>query len=91
MAPNHTVPLPNPLTPMAYLPPGLAGEYQGVTYLYVGTLSVSPKCYKRILAKSMHRLAKAFVWDWLMSIPEEYEVCRKRQLSPVVVAYFVSR
>jgi hypothetical protein len=53
MAPNNTLSLPNQFTPMAYLLPELALEYQGVTYLYVGTLSVSPEFFTRILAKSI--------------------------------------
>jgi hypothetical protein len=34
-------PLPNPFTPLAFLPPKLANEFQAIAYVYVATLAVS--------------------------------------------------
>lgn len=35
-----TPPIINPLTPLAYLPPGLAIQFEASRYLYVATLGV---------------------------------------------------
>lgn len=41
MASNSTLPtLPNPYTPLAFLPPTLADQFQASGYLYVAGLSV---------------------------------------------------
>jgi hypothetical protein len=34
---------------------------------------------------------QAFMWDWLMSMPDEYETFRRSRFSMPVVAYFLSR
>jgi hypothetical protein len=91
MATNSTLQLPNPHMPLAYLPPELASAYQGVTYLFVGTLSVSSNYFSKNLAEICHHCGKAFIWDWLMSIPEEIAICRQRKFGPAIVAYFLSR
>jgi hypothetical protein len=42
MATNSTLPpLPNPYTPLAFLPPTLAGQFQASIYLYIASLAVS--------------------------------------------------
>ena len=42
MATNSTLPpLPNPFTPLAFLPPTLADQFQTSVYLFVGTFAVS--------------------------------------------------
>jgi hypothetical protein len=38
---NGTIPLPNPFTPLAFLPPAIADKYQAVIYVYVATMAVS--------------------------------------------------
>ena len=38
---NVTLPLPNPLTPLAFIPPKLAYEVTVANYLTVGALAVS--------------------------------------------------
>jgi hypothetical protein len=73
MATNSTIPpLPNPFTPLAFLPPDIADQLQAEIYVFMAVLS-------------------AFIWDWLMSIPKEIEMCRKRKVSLAVVVYFLSR
>ena len=45
MATNHTFPpLPNPFTPLAFLPPTIADQFQISIYLFIGTLAVSMFC-----------------------------------------------
>lgn len=39
--------LPNPYTPLAFLPPEIADEYQILGYVYVGTLAVSYQSFSR--------------------------------------------
>jgi len=71
---NVTHPLPNPFTPLAFLPPTVALQLETARYLHVGTFG-------------------AFVWDWLMSMSEEYEMLRKStwNRSFPLIAYFVVR
>jgi len=69
---NTTLVLPNPYTPLAFLPPTLADQFQISAYVFVVGLS-------------------AFVWDWLMSIPDEYTFLRKTKISVPNVVYFLSR
>jgi len=73
MASNSTVSAyPNPDTPLAFLPPTLADQFQASCYLYVAGLA-------------------AFIWDWLMSMPDEYRILRRSNWSLPNVAYFLSR
>jgi hypothetical protein len=90
MATNDThTPLPNPFTPLAFLPPSLAGQFEVVTYVYLVTLSVStfPSTPSFVLINP----SKAFSWDWLMSIQEEAKMCRQRKFGVAIIAYFLSR
>jgi hypothetical protein len=41
MSGNSTITLPNPFTPLAFLPQTLANQYEASRYLYVATLGVS--------------------------------------------------
>jgi hypothetical protein len=89
---NSTIPpdaILNPYTPLAFLPPDVANQYQIVCYVYVATLAVSSIKCRATAAYLIH--FQAYTWDWLMSIPEEYRVIRKVGFTPPNVAYFVSR
>ncbi|KIM82763.1 hypothetical protein PILCRDRAFT_70458 [Piloderma croceum F 1598] len=67
MASNSTVhTLPNPNTPLVFLPPILAEELEVSSYV-------------------------AFVWDWIMSMPEEYEILRKSTFRTLDVTYVLSQ
>jgi hypothetical protein len=95
MATNSTLPLlPNPFTPFAFLPPNIALQYQLANYVTVATLSVSGQ-FSRFVASKFRfdqlLFAQAFIWDWLMSIPEEIAIVRKRRFRLPTVAYFMSR
>ncbi|KAI0795911.1 hypothetical protein C8Q75DRAFT_352091 [Abortiporus biennis] len=63
---------PNPLTPLAWLPPDLAGQLEASRYLYSATVS-------------------AWLWDFFMSIPEEYLVFSKGRLNLPDAVYILSR
>ena len=89
---NSTIPpdaILNPYTPLAFLPPDVADQYQVMCYVYVATLAVSFIKYWATAAYMVH--FQAYTWDWLMSIPEEYKVIRKVGFTPPNIAYFVSR
>jgi hypothetical protein len=46
---NSTLPpLPNPFTPLAFLPPILANQFQAVAYAYISALAVS-NAFRNIL------------------------------------------
>jgi hypothetical protein len=72
MVTNTTLVLPNPNTPLAFLPPEVADQFQVSAYVMVAGLS-------------------AFVWDWLMSIPDEYKLLRKSRSPMIHGVYFLSR
>ncbi|KZP16264.1 hypothetical protein FIBSPDRAFT_794691 [Athelia psychrophila] len=73
MATNDTAyPILNPYTPLAFLPPAIADQYEAVGYVYIATLA-------------------AYVWDWLLALPEEYKIFRRGRLSPANIAYLLSR
>lgn len=92
MASNGTLVLPNPNTPLAFLEPTLANQFEVSRYLYVAGLSVSRTAGSLLSKHQIDRpLLQAFVWDWLMSIPEECKIFRGSKLSVPNVAYFLSR
>ncbi|KIM77145.1 hypothetical protein PILCRDRAFT_825699 [Piloderma croceum F 1598] len=72
---NSTIPpdaILNPYTPLAFLAPDVANQFQVICYVNVAILA-------------------AFTWDWLMTIPEEYEIIRKKGFSRPNIAYSLSR
>ena len=93
MASNGVIPpdaILNPYTPLAFLPPDVANQYQARCYVYVATLAVSlVRYYTASLSHIVN--VQAYSWDWLMSIPEEYRAVRQVGFSPPNIAYFVSR
>ncbi|KZP05658.1 hypothetical protein FIBSPDRAFT_967104, partial [Athelia psychrophila] len=73
MANNDTAyPILNPYTPLAFLPPDIANQYEAVGYVYVATLA-------------------AYIWDWLLALPEEYKLYRRGRVNPAKIAYLLSR
>ncbi|KAH7910122.1 hypothetical protein BJ138DRAFT_1009500 [Hygrophoropsis aurantiaca] len=64
--------LPNPYTPLAWLEPSLAAQFEASCYLYVAVLG-------------------AFIWDWLIALPEEYRMIRTSKLRLPIIMYYVSR
>ncbi|KAH8105157.1 hypothetical protein BXZ70DRAFT_998341 [Cristinia sonorae] len=65
-------PLPNPLTPLAWLPPDIAVQLEASRYLYITTFG-------------------AWIWDFLMSLPEEFRMLRKFRLGRTDVVYVLAR
>ncbi|TCD60434.1 hypothetical protein EIP91_010065 [Steccherinum ochraceum] len=64
--------MPNPLYPLAWLPPDIAKQVENTRYILVGCMA-------------------AWVWDVLVSIPEERRMIRKTGLRLPDAIYFVSR
>ncbi|TCD60710.1 hypothetical protein EIP91_009647 [Steccherinum ochraceum] len=64
--------LPNPLTPLAWLPPDEATQFQITRYITIG-------CFG------------AWIWDVLVSLPEELLMVRTAKLRFSDAVYFVSR
>jgi hypothetical protein len=88
---NSTLPpLLNPYTPLAFLPPQIAQQFQAQTYFDVATLSVCIHHYIRNARLIMIASAKAFIWDMLKTIPDDIKIT-KRKLHPTLFAYFISR
>ncbi|KAH7910121.1 hypothetical protein BJ138DRAFT_142830 [Hygrophoropsis aurantiaca] len=64
--------LPNPYTPLAWLEPSLAAQFEASCYLYVAVLG-------------------AFIWDWLIALPEEYRMIRMSKFRLPIITYYISR
>jgi len=64
--------LPNPFTPLAWLPTDIANELEVSRYLYVGT-------------------AGAWTWDWLSSLPQEFQLFYRSGVTISNVVYILSR
>ncbi|KAF7979705.1 hypothetical protein HWV62_41044 [Athelia sp. TMB] len=75
---NSSMELPNQYTPMAYLTPAQAEVYQVATYIYFASLG-----------RASH--LQAFIWDWLMSMPDEYRIARIGGISISKIVYFCAR
>ncbi|TCD66862.1 hypothetical protein EIP91_000816 [Steccherinum ochraceum] len=65
-------PLPNPLTPLAWLPSDIASQLEASRYLYSATVG-------------------AWVWDTLMSIPEDVLMFRDHPMRIADVVYILAR
>jgi len=92
MTSNSTIPLDailNPYTPLAFLPPDVANPFQVICYGNVAILAVSFCKYQPTIDLIVH--LQAFTWDWLMAIPEEYNIIRKAGFSWPKIIYFSSR
>jgi len=87
--------LPNPLTPMAFLPPEIAFELTLLKYVFVGTLGVRTTwilCQKLIKALiSFLGTVKAVIWDTIMSISVDYHLLRDCKFTLPTIVYFFSR
>jgi len=67
-----TVDIPNPCTPLAFLPPETASQLEVSRYLYWATVG-------------------AFLWDWIISLPDEIRIVRKSGIRLPIIAYLISR
>lgn len=86
----NTTGLPNPLDPMAYLPPAdaLASEFS--TYLYMLTSGVSIN-FGDMYTAYIDVVLQALIWDWVMSMPDEYTILSRGTLSVTKLVYVLSR
>ena len=81
----------NPSTPLAFLPPALADQYQNACFVAVVCFSVN---MHHVNIRETHdpiQLLQAFAWDWLMSIAQEYKVVRHSRFNVLMIAYILSR
>lgn len=85
--------LPNPLTPLAWLPPDTAIQLEASRYLYSATVGVSGARGVNVgqALKFSLKKQKAWIWDFLMSIHEEYLLFTKRGVSLSDVVYVLAR
>ena len=89
---NSSIPLPNPFTPLAFLPPVNADQLQIATYLCMLSTGVSVNALS-FLGFWLNWLpcVKVYIWDWLCSISEEIRMYRMGWTGLPRIAYFFSR
>jgi len=91
MASNETAPqLPNPFTPLAFLPPDIAFQITIASYILVGTLGVSSTLLG-ISQYNLIHLNQVLVWDILNNIGGDFKLLFKHRISLPTIAYFLSR
>lgn len=82
--------LPNPTTPLAFLPPDVATELEVSRYIYVATLGV---CLLSLFFSFVIRLTswQAFTWDLFSNVPADYKLLFEQRITTATVVYFASR
>ena len=97
MTTNSTLPpLPNPFTPLAFLPRDVADKFEVSIYVFVACLSVSihlriPRGIRVYVFWLSTSNSKAYMIEWVMTVREEINIFRSRPVRPVTIAYFASR
>lgn len=86
---NATYVLPNPNTPMAYLPPEAAKALTFQVYVTVGSFAVS-FFFKRRLHE-INMIIQVLLWDVLLHLPQDYKMLMQRRMNITLVVYFISR
>lgn len=82
--------MPNPLTPLAWLPPDTAFQLFLSQYLYCGTLRVYMLDIST-LSYTHSEIVQVWIWDILVSIPDEYRMCKQHKVGFPTMVYFLSR
>ena len=84
---------PQPVNTISVSSPNYSGRVSGLNLSMrcqlVGKY-IFPDGFRGILAKYFN-FRQAFTWDWLMSIPEEIKMCRKRNFTFAIALYFLAR
>lgn len=88
---NDSLVLPNPYTPLAFLPPTLADDFQFSGYVFVAGTCVRVCKDWKTSSPSHFPTFQVFVWDWFMSIPDEYRLLSKTSFSKSNCVYLLSR
>jgi hypothetical protein len=91
---NTSISLPNPFTPLAFLPPDIAGQVQAMIYITIATTAVSIGLQIDLPLHSHrqpHLFVKVYASDWLSALPEELRMARKDTRSVALIPYFLSR
>jgi hypothetical protein len=81
--------LPNPNTPMAYLPPEAAKAMTMQTYVTIGSLAVSLFLSKR--DQRIISIMQALVWDLLLHLHEDYRLITQHRINITFVIYCITR
>jgi hypothetical protein len=83
--------LPNPFTPLAFLPPDLANRIEVARYLMVATCGVCTSSSDIKDATSTDTGFQMFAWDILINIRNDYKMLTKFKIAWPIVTYYCSR
>lgn len=81
--------LPNPLTPLAWLPPEIASQVEVARYLFSAVIGVRRVPIYKSSADPQPR--KAWLWDVLMAVRDETQIVKKHRLAFPDIAYVLAR
>lgn len=90
-ASNTTITLPNPYTPMAFVPPSLATNMTHEIYAAVGSLAVSFArfLWYRINCWLIQR--QVLLWDILLHVAQDYSLAVKFGINLSFIIYLIAR
>ena len=89
---NSSIAVPNPNTPLAFLPPTLANQFEISCYVTLAALTVNKQIHTlKRLESHFFSLSQAFVCEWIMSLVDEYKIFRRNRLRVPDVVYLISR
>ena len=84
--------VPNPNTPLVFLPPTLATQFEILCYVTFAGLTVNKQIHTLMRLKShFFSLSQAFICEWIMSLADEYKICRRTRLRVPDIVYLISR
>jgi len=85
--------LPNPFTPMAFLPPEAAYRVTISNYICVGTMGVCDYQYRFALSFYSISLVifQMMTWDILSNLRQDYALLFKFLMRAPTIVYFISR
>ena len=81
--------LPNPFTPLAFLPPPLANQLEASRYLFAATVGV--RSNRHLPGRIDLHLAQAYVWDIGLNLGNDYTLLFKHRVRFPTIVYFMSR
>ncbi|PPQ64454.1 hypothetical protein CVT24_008464 [Panaeolus cyanescens] len=85
--------LPNPTTPMAFVPPDLAQQVMTVSWISVGSAAVSPYVLEDIhkICHYANEAVKVLLWDMWDNICSDYRLVTAFTIQLPTIVYFLSR
>ena len=94
MAANDTTTaLPNPFTPMAFVPPSIASNMQHETYAFIGSLAVGLTLARFLRYPIIYWLIKrqVLLWDIFLHSAQDYRVAIQFGINFSFMLYVISR